>query len=71
MRPFSGLAPSKLNLMVAYVHIQYSTQFLGELRGHYGTEKSVVLRGLIQSPFVFFCFTIGKEGIYRGKGSNK
>ena len=35
LRPFSGLAPSKLkifhkNLMVAYVHIEYSTYQFSE-----------------------------------------
>ena len=51
LRPFSGLAPSNLKffskkiLMVAYVHIEYSTyQFSEESKG--GTEKSVALRGL-------------------------
>ena len=64
LRPFSGLAPSKLkfvqkNLMVAHVHIVYSTyQFSEKSKGVWtvespppcgpcGTEKSVVLRGLI------------------------
>ena len=57
MRPFSGLAPSKLKfffqlvLMVAYLHIEFCTyQFLEESKGggveSTGSEKSVVLRGL-------------------------
>ena len=61
LRPFSGLVPLKTenvfkNLMVAYVHIEYSTyQFSKESKGGWntpppgpcGTEKSVVLSGLI------------------------
>ena len=50
LRPFSGLAPSKLkilskNLMVAYVHIEYSThQFSEESKG--GGGESIPLRSL-------------------------
>ena len=58
-RPFSGLAPSKLK-MIEYVHIKYSTfQFSEESNGGgihplptlgpYGTEKSVVLKGVTDS----------------------
>ena len=58
LRPFSGLAPANLkknqkNLMVAYVHIEYSTyQFSEESQGGWnppppGPKKNVVLRGLI------------------------
>ena len=65
LRPFLGLAPSKLKIfskMVAYVHIEYSTyQFSEESKGGgpCGTEKSVVLRGLncIECKFdAFFSF---------------
>ena len=67
LRPFSGLAPSKLKkiskkcLMVAYVHIEYSAyQFSEESKrgwkphpsGPFGTEKSVVLRGLNYSTLI-------------------
>ena len=61
-KPFSDLKFNFFQklLMVVYVHIQYSTyQFSGESKGGgrriptsppgpYGTEKSVVLRGLIK-----------------------
>ena len=68
-RPFKGLAPSKLiffsrkfNGSICSVHIQYSTcQFSEETKGGgwnpgpYGTEKSMVLRGLRRyTPFMMY-----------------
>ena len=44
------------SLIVAYVHIEYSThQFSEESKGPCGTEKSVVLRGFKTEIFYTMC----------------